>query len=252
MRTIMIRGMHFRVVEQRGKGKVSLVLINGMRMEQGVYNLLRRRLGAPTISFDFPEKWKPGWRYAISPMWDKAHAVSLLITELGYEQVDLLGVSWGGALAIEFAMLYPDKVRRLVLVSTTARPLRLLHPAVLLAYFTKGYGGKSRTDAGLLAEVKSGAGSSPIRTDLYRGFTLPFWFGASRLPFVGQETLIVSGDDDTITPQSEARFLQRWIPNSRLELVSDGHLAVYSSAVEVAEHINPFLAEKPTITRHVA
>jgi poly(3-hydroxyoctanoate) depolymerase len=241
MRTIVIRGMSFRVVEKRGKGKVPLLLINGMRMEQGVYNLLRQRLDAPTISFDFPQKWNRSWRYVISPMWDKAHAVSLLVLELGYEKVDVLGVSWGGALAIEFAALYPNVVRKLILVSTTSRPYNLLLPATLLAYFTKDYGGKARRDSDLLADVQSGAGSSPLRTDFYRSLTLPLWMGACRLPFIGQDTLIVCGDDDTITPQREAKFLRRWIPNSRLELVEDGHLAVYSSADDVAGFINPFL-----------
>jgi pimeloyl-ACP methyl ester carboxylesterase len=108
-------------------------------------------------------------------MWDFAHAVSLLISELGYEEVDVLGVSWGGALAIEFATFYPGQLRRMVLVSTTARPiLNFSNPAVLKAYAISDYGGEARGNIALMADIKSAAEKSHWFTDLYRGIALPF------------------------------------------------------------------------------
>jgi len=41
-----------------------------------------------------------------------------LLDQLGYEQADVLGISWGGGLAQQFAASRPDRVRRLVLVAT--------------------------------------------------------------------------------------------------------------------------------------
>jgi len=40
-----------------------------------------------------------------------------LLDQLGYEQADVLGISWGGGLAQQFALSRPERVRRLVLVA---------------------------------------------------------------------------------------------------------------------------------------
>ncbi len=60
-----------------------------------------------------PEEWE---RYDILKV---AADLNLLLEELAIEKVDLLGYSMGGRLAITFAANYPDKVRKLVLESTT-------------------------------------------------------------------------------------------------------------------------------------
>lgn len=240
---VEIEGMSFDVTERNRRGEVPLLLINGMRMNQGVYGRLRGHLHAPTTTFDFPLFWWPSLMWLYSPMGDIAHKVSRLIDVLGYERVDLLGASWGGTLAIECASRYPDQIRNLVLVSTTARPLRnFLHPRMQLNYLRRDYGGKAGLDTALLGETKEEVGRSSVITDFYRGMALPFWDISVRLSSVQQRTLIVSGSDDPITPLSEAEWLLN-IPHSELKLVDDGHLAVYTSANEVAHHINHFLEE---------
>ena len=65
--------------------------------------------------------------------------VGRLLDELGYDEFDALGISWGGGLAQQLAFQYPRRCRRLVLVSTgtgmlmvPARPQRAqqdAHPA---------------------------------------------------------------------------------------------------------------------------
>ncbi|MEY2664952.1 MAG: hypothetical protein RLZZ480_57 [Candidatus Parcubacteria bacterium] len=249
MRTITIDGMSFPVLERHVKGgEVPLLLINGMRMELGVFNQLKRELTFSTINFNFPTWWSsPSWRWALSPMGDFAHKVSRLLDELGHDQVDVLGVSWGGTLAIELATQYASRVRRLVLVSTTARPHRMWRPVNLKAYLNQDYGGEISQDQAFMTEVKSGAGSSPLLTDAYRGVALPFWVGAARLPFVTQPTCIINGTDDTITPQAEAEYMHHRIQNSSLTLVPRaGHLLICSDPKPVAKTVNDFLAKDQT------
>jgi 2-succinyl-6-hydroxy-2,4-cyclohexadiene-1-carboxylate synthase len=48
-----------------------------------------------------------------------ANDLKVLLDEMGSEKTDLLGYSMGGRVAITFASLYPDMVRKLVLESTT-------------------------------------------------------------------------------------------------------------------------------------
>lgn len=55
-------------------------------------------------------------RYAIN---QAANDLKVLLDQLRIEKVDLLGYSMGGRIAIAFASLYPERVRKLVLESTT-------------------------------------------------------------------------------------------------------------------------------------
>jgi 2-succinyl-6-hydroxy-2,4-cyclohexadiene-1-carboxylate synthase len=48
-----------------------------------------------------------------------ANQLKDLLEQLGVQQVDLLGYSMGGRLALTFALLFPNKVRRLILASTS-------------------------------------------------------------------------------------------------------------------------------------
>jgi pimeloyl-ACP methyl ester carboxylesterase len=47
-----------------------------------------------------------------------ARLVARLLDQLGYPIVDLLGISWGGGLAQQFALSHRHRCRRLVLVAT--------------------------------------------------------------------------------------------------------------------------------------
>ena len=49
---------------------------------------------------------------------DMGDDMATILGELGYQQVDVLGYSMGGGVAFRLAVQHPEKVRRLVLVST--------------------------------------------------------------------------------------------------------------------------------------
>ena len=53
----------------------------------------------------------------ISPV-DIGRDLAVVITKLGFDQVDVLGYSFGGNVALQLAFQHPELVRRLVLVST--------------------------------------------------------------------------------------------------------------------------------------
>src|SRR6202034_4837519 len=44
--------------------------------------------------------------------------IGRMLTTLGYDQADVLGISWGGGVAQHFALAQRSRCRRLVLVST--------------------------------------------------------------------------------------------------------------------------------------
>jgi pimeloyl-ACP methyl ester carboxylesterase len=45
--------------------------------------------------------------------------INAIIDDLGVSQVNLVGHDWGGAIAWQFAMAYPDKVERLIILNLT-------------------------------------------------------------------------------------------------------------------------------------
>ncbi|CAN7616474.1 3-oxoadipate enol-lactonase 2 [compost metagenome] len=181
-----------------------------------------------------------------------------LLSHLGYVgQVDTLGVSWGGALAQEFARLYPQRCRRLVLAATSPGVLmvpgrlsvlskmigvrRYSDPEYLRRVGADLYGGAFRDDPALLDE--HGRHMQPPRGRGYLYQLLAAW-GWSSLPWLGavkQPTLVMHGADDPIVPLVNARILVARIPNAELHVLEDGHLFLVTGAENTARVVGAFL-----------
>jgi pimeloyl-ACP methyl ester carboxylesterase len=188
--------------------------------------------------------------------------VEEMLNRLGFARVDVLGVSWGGALAQEFAWRYPDRVRRLILASTSAgwiglppnpvsavlmaTPLRYWSSSYLECVAGRVYGGELRENAGLLWERGYYRMVKPPSFTGYLGQAAAL-VGWSSLPWLWrltQPTLIVAGDDDPITPLFNARLMACLIPNSRLHVIEGGgHLTLLTRTREIVPPIVDFLHE---------
>jgi poly(3-hydroxyalkanoate) depolymerase len=191
--------------------------------------------------------------------------IARLLTELGHDQVDVLGISWGGAVAQHFAMFQRSRCRRLVLVATAtgslmvpARPSVLTHLVTPRRYVDRGYlqrvagslyGGSAREDPVRIAAAMNGADASggnrvgPSRGYLYQLTAGAGWTSVPFLRFLRQPTLIMAGDDDPIIPLTNARLMNLLIPKSRLYLYHGGHLGLVTEAAELAPVVDGFLAE---------
>ena len=183
-----------------------------------------------------------------------------LLRELGYDKVDMLGISWGGGLAQQFAFQNPRRCRRLVLVSTATGYLMVpAHPRVLAKMVTPRryrdpdfavsiaanlYGGRLRTQpqlAGRILHEQSRLGSR-------RGYALQLlaglgWTSLPFLPMLRQQTLVLAGNDDPIIPLVNARMLSHLLPHSRLHVFDDGHLGLVTLAAELGPLVANFLRE---------
>src|SRR5438876_9084816 len=120
-RTIIVDGQRLRVAIRSGNGtRTPLLLVNGIGVN---FEVLQQFVDAldpaiEVIRFDVPGTG--GSPAPLIPYRFSAHArlVRKMLDQLGYQQVDVLGVSWGGALAQQFAFQYPRRCRRLIPVST--------------------------------------------------------------------------------------------------------------------------------------
>jgi poly(3-hydroxyalkanoate) depolymerase len=182
-----------------------------------------------------------------------------LLDKLGYGQADVLGVSWGGGLAQQFALARPDRVRRLVLVATgtgsimvPARPKVLRHLLTPRRYrdwlyaaevAPEIYGGSLRGDperAGALLHATTRVG--PKRGYYYQLLAGLGWTSLPLLPLIRQPTLIVAGDDDPIIPLVNARLMAALIPGSQLYVYEGGHLELIAEPMRLAPAIEYFLS----------
>ncbi|MFM0220858.1 poly(3-hydroxyalkanoate) depolymerase [Paraburkholderia dipogonis] len=184
-----------------------------------------------------------------------------LLSRLGYDgPVDVLGVSWGGALAQQFARLYPARCRRLILAATSPGvimvpaklsvlskligPRRYTDPAYLQEVGAEIYGGAYRRDPSLLRDHARHIQAPRGRGYLYQLLAASGW---SSLPWLGalrQMTLVMHGNDDPIVPLTNAKILAARIRNATLYVIDDGHLFLITRAREVAPVVRRFLRQE--------
>ncbi|NMH96313.1 poly(3-hydroxyalkanoate) depolymerase [Pseudonocardia acidicola] len=260
-----VRGRRLRVSVRRatagtGPIRTPLLLLNGIGASLELLQPFVDELPGDleVIRFDVPGIGGSPLPVVPYHMSTFAPLVGTLVTRLGHREVDVLGFSWGGGLAQQFAVTQRRQCRRLVLAATgtgslmvPARPQvlgRMLtprrhrDPAYAARIAGEIYGGTMRTHPERAADVLH----AYTRGGPQRGYYYQLLAGAgwSSLPFLGlirQPTLIVAGDDDPIVPAVNARIMNRGIPRSRLHLYSGGHLALLTEAHELAPVIDGFL-----------
>ena len=182
-----------------------------------------------------------------------------ILDRLGLEQVDVMGVSWGGAMAQHFALQYPGRTRRLVLVATTAgmlmvpgnpaaltkmaNPRRYIDPKFMNEHFQTLYGGVDKDGASHQKDSHIGRLKPPSpRGYFYQLIAMLGWTSLPALPFMSKEVLIMMGDDDQIVPLINGKILNTAIRNSRLEVIEGGgHLFLLTHADESVAALRTFL-----------
>jgi poly(3-hydroxyalkanoate) depolymerase len=186
--------------------------------------------------------------------------VANLLTALGHQKADVLGISWGGGLAQHFAAFQRGRCRRLVLVSTATGALMVpARPAVLARMITPRryldrqylsrvagdlYGGSARQDsARIAAQMHAASRVGSAQGYLYQLAAGAGWTSVPFLPFVRQPTLILSGDDDPLIPLANARLMRALIPGARLHVYHGGHLGLVTEAATLAPVVEDFLTE---------
>lgn len=252
-------------VSVRGEGS-PLLLIMGLGGNIEMWEPLERALNRhniQTIAYDAPGTGDSPARLVPQRMPRLARQAARLLDAVGHPHSDVLGVSFGGAVAQELALTDPGRVRRLVLASTTcglggvpgnplalsllATPLRYYSPAFLRFTAKILYGPTITDDDTLLRANINARRARPPTLWGYLGQLLAAagWTSLPRLHRIAAPTLIISGGADPIVPPVNARLLARRIPTARLEVIHGaGHLLLMDHAEQCATTIADFLDER--------
>ena len=271
---IEVGGQLLRVALRRGSsGGLPLLIFNGVGANLELVAPLTAALAAiDSVVFDVPGVGgspTPKLPYRFAGL---SRLANRLMEQLGYQgQLDVLGVSWGGALAQQFAFQYPRRCRRMVLAATSPgvlmvpgklsvlrkmlSPRRYSDPGFLGRVGGELYGGDFRDRPELLREHGQHIRPPKGRGYLYQLLAASGWSSLPWLRLLRQPTLVLAGSDDPIIPLINAKILARLIRNSTLHVVDDGHLFLISRAPELAPVILKFLsapAVKRPDLRHTA
>jgi 2-hydroxymuconate-semialdehyde hydrolase len=219
----------------------------------------RARVLAPDmVGFGFTER-PAGIVYGMQTWVD--HALGF-IDALGVARVDLVGNSFGGALALALAIRHPQRVRRMVLMGSAGVKFQITpgldavwgyEPSVqnmrrLLDIFA--YDRRLVNDE--LAELRYRAS---VRPGVQEAFAAMFpaprqrWVDALASPeesirALPHETLVVHGREDRVIPLDNALTLARLIHRSQLHVFGRcGHWTQIEHADRFARLVSDFLGE---------
>ena len=217
------------------------------------------RVIAPDMAgFGFSER--PANHHYDMPGW-VAQAVGLL-DALGIERCDLVGNSFGGALALALAIAHPSRVRRLVLMGSVGVPFPIT-PGLDAVWGYQPSLARMRELLDIFAwdrslvndELAQLRYAASIRPGFQESFSAMFpaprqrWVDAmasreADIRALPHQTLVVHGREDQVIPLSTSLTLASWIPRAQLHVYGQcGHWTQIEHARRFARLVGDFLAE---------
>jgi len=257
-----VDGVRVRVAIRAGRGR-PLLVFNGIGANLDIVTpFIDAMDGYEVIIFDMPGTGESDTLRCPTRFAGFARFTARLLDRLGYrEAVDVAGVSWGGAMAQQFALDFPERTNRLVLAATMAGlPSVPARPAVLRRMITPRryisrsfltrvapeiYGGLMRSRPDLIARHGSLTRRPNLRGYIYQLLAIQGWSSAHRLYRLKAPTLVMGGDDDPLIPLVNIKLLYWLIPKSYLHVMrGGGHLFMVARANECAAIVRRFLNER--------
>lgn len=263
---VILRTAHWPAPEGSHAG-VPMLFFNGiganLELTQGLGDMFPDR---EILTFDVPG-------VGLSPVtqwpyrhWMLARWTRKLLDMYGLETVDVMGVSWGGALAQQFSFQYRSRVRRLILCATSSgmtmipgRPAslsrmvdtrRYTDPEFMRENFATLYGDMADESAGRHIE---GLLPPDPKGYIYQLLAFAGWSSLPFIRFLKMPALVMMGDNDSIVPLVNGQILNWALPDSRLHVIEGGgHLFLVTRAEETAVVIRDFLAGPDTAAARAA
>jgi len=187
-----------------------------------------------------------------------ADAVGVLAA-LGVARADVLGVSMGGMIAQEIAIRYPERVDRMVVAMSFARPDPIRRTFLLHRRWARLQGADSLqesianlpwllsasllSDGARLGEIIESFASVPfVSPQAYANQVdaILEYETLTRLPAVRAPTLVVAAAEDVLTPVFLSEEIAAAIPGARLVVLPRGN---HAAQVEYADAFNAAVLE---------
>lgn len=242
-------------VEEEGGGeKLPIVFLHGVGSDKSVWHPQLAHFGQSrrAIAFDYPGYGDSDSAPEGSTRDDYTAAILAAMTALGIERAHICGLSLGGVVAIAMNHAAPERCASLILADTFA-----VHPDGRSIYERSIVGARdlpamaeARVDF-LLAqpagpEVRREVVETMSRIDpaAYRSGAEAVWLAdqRDRAAAIHAPTLIVCGDQDSVTPVGLSEELRDLVPGARLRVIAGaGHLTNLEKPDEFNRVVDTFL-----------
>jgi 2-hydroxymuconate-semialdehyde hydrolase len=185
-----------------------------------------------------------------------------LLDALDLPRVDLVGNSFGGALALALATRHPERVRRLVLMGSVGVPFAITPGLDAVWGYTPSLDTMRRlldifaySRALITDELAQLRYQASIRPGFQESFASMFpaprqrWVDAMCSPEadvrrLAHETLVIHGREDQVIPLANSLTLASWIPRAQLHVFGRcGHWTQIEHAARFTRLVGDFLAE---------
>lgn len=188
--------------------------------------------------------------------------VAQVLDELKIEKANVLGASFGGFVAQEFAFAFPERLNKLILACTTAGGANHVKPDIeilrsfapdpslplgekirqfIRPAFTDDFNAHHADEIEKVCQMREQniVSDAAYTAQLQAAFTLDT---ESKLGAIENETLVITGDKDNVVPVKNSINLADKIPNAKLEIIENGsHLFFIENADEFNRKIERFL-----------
>jgi pimeloyl-ACP methyl ester carboxylesterase len=180
-----------------------------------------------------------------------------LVEHLRLDKVHLVAIAHGAFFTLDFALVYPQKVRSLTIVSSylgiadsekdyldaneRLRPKQFNSLPVEFKELHPSY--RAGNPAGLEAWLKLAQQANPgVRINAKRPYPLTW----ARLESIKHPTLLMTGDGDLYTPPALLRMQASHMPHAEVDIITEaGHCANWEQPAAFNQRVLAFLRKHP-------
>ena len=185
-----------------------------------------------------------------------------LLDSLKIEKGHILGASFGGFVAQEFALRFPERVEKLILACTTAGGKNHVSPdiEILRSFtpdpslqlsvrirkffrpaFTEEFHASHPEEVEKVCRLReeNGVAEETYSAQLQAAFSFD---SENKIDAIKHKTLVITGDRDNLVPMQNSINLAEKLPNSILKIIENGsHMLFIENAEEFNQTITNFL-----------